>query len=194
MTKVYFIRHAQSDNTVRDGITRPLTEDGRRDSKAVSWLLADRDITYIASSPYTRAINTVSHFAELSGLEIKVYEDLRERGAGGWHGEHFFDFVEKQWADFGYRAECGECLREVQERNIRVLKKLIAEHKGENIVIATHGTALSTILNYYYPQYDFECFKKIVNFMPFVIRLDFEEDTPVNYQVELIIHKEYKER
>lgn len=28
--------------------------------------------------------------------------------------------------------------------------------------------------------------------MPFVIRLDFEGDTPVNYQVELVIHKEYK--
>lgn len=194
MTKVYFIRHAQSDNTVRDGRARPLTEDGRRDSKAVSWLLADRDISYIASSPYTRAVDTVSHFSELTGLEINIYEDLRERSAGGWHGEQFFDFVEKQWADFGYLAEGGECLREVQERNIRVLKKLLAEHEEENIVIATHGTALSTMLNYYYPQFDFECFKKIVNFMPFVIRLDFEEDTPVNYQVELIIHKEYKER
>ena len=192
MTKAYFVRHAQSDNTVRDSRARPLTEDGRRDSKAVSRLLADRDISYIASSPYTRAVDTVSHFAEFTGLDINIYEDLRERSAGGWHGGHFFDFVEKQWADLGYLAEGSECLREVQERNIRVLKRLLAEHEEENIVIATHGTALSTILNYYYPKFDFECFKKIVNFMPFVIRLDFEEDTPVNYQVELIIHKEYK--
>ncbi|MDE7361656.1 MAG: histidine phosphatase family protein [Oscillospiraceae bacterium] len=192
MTKVYFVRHAQSDNTVRDSLARPLTEDGRRDSTAVSWLLTDRDISYIASSPYTRAVDTVSHFAELVGLEINIYEDLRERGAGGWHGEHFFEFAEKQWADHDFRAEGGESLREVQERNIRVLKKLLAEHEGENIVVATHGTALSTMLNFFYPQYDFECFKKIVNFMPFVIRLDFEGDVVVNYQVELVIHKEYK--
>lgn len=194
MTKVYFVRHAQSAVLKCDDRVRPLTKDGRRDSKAVSWLLADREISFIASSPYTRAVDTVSHFSELTGSEISVYEDLRERNAGGWHGDRFFEFIEKQWADFDYHIEDGECLREVQERNIRVLKELLAEHKGENIVVATHGTALSTMLNYYYPQFDFECFKKIVNFMPFVIRLDFDEDTPVNYQVELIIHKEYKER
>ncbi len=192
MTKVYFVRHAQSDNTVRDSRARPLTDDGRRDSKAVSRLLADREISCIASSPYVRAVDTVSHFAELAGLEINVYEDLRERSAGGWQGDNFFEFVEKQWADFDYHIKGGECLREVQERNIRTLKNLLSEHEGKNIAVATHGTALSTMLNYYYPQYDFECFKKIVNFMPFVIRLDFEGDTPVNYQVELIIHKEYK--
>ncbi len=192
MTKVYFVRHAQSDNTVRDSRARPLTDDGRRDSMAVSRLLADREISCIASSPYVRAVDTVSHFAELVGLKINIYEDLRERSAGGWHGDNFFEFIEKQWADFDYHIEDGECLREVRERNIRTLKKLLSEHEGENIAVATHGTALSTMLNYYYPQYDFECFKKIVNFMPFVIRLDFEGDTPVNYQIELIIHKEYK--
>lgn len=191
MTKVYFVRHAQSDSTIRDDRTRPLTEVGLRDSRAVSWLLADRNISYIASSSYTRSVETVSHFAEQAGLEIKIYEDLRERNAGSWHGDRFFDFIEKQWSDHDYHIEDGECLCEVQERNIRVLKKLLTEHKGENIVIATHGTALSTILNFYYPQYDFECFKKIVNFMPFVIRLDFERDKLVGHQVELIIHKEY---
>ena len=194
MTKVYFVRHAQSDSSVHDDRTRPLTENGRRDSKAAACLLADRDISYIASSPYTRTVETVSPFAELAGLNINIYEDLRERNAGGWHGDNFFYFIEKQWADFDYHIEGGECLREVQERNIRVLKELLAEHEGKNIAVATHGTALSTMLNYYYPRFDFECFKKIVDFMPFVIRLDFERDTLVNYQVELIIHKEYKER
>ncbi|MBD5129683.1 MAG: histidine phosphatase family protein [Ruminococcaceae bacterium] len=192
MTKVYFVRHAQSDSSVHDDRARPLTEDGRRDSKAVAWLLSGRNISYIASSPYTRTVETISPFAELSGLKINTYEDLRERSAGGWHGDNFFYFIEKQWADFNYHIEDGECLREVQERNIRVLKNLLAEHNGENIVVATHGTALSTMLNYYYPRFDFEYFKKIVNFMPFVIRLDFEGDMLVNYQVELIIHKEYK--
>lgn len=45
MTKVYFVRHALSDNTVRDDRKRPLTEDGKRDSMGVSWVLADRNIS-----------------------------------------------------------------------------------------------------------------------------------------------------
>lgn len=192
MTKVYFVRHAQPLTSEHDDRIRPLTEIGLRDSKAVSWLLLDREISYIASSPYKRSVDTVAHFAELSGLDINIFEDLRERGAGGWHGGRFFEFIEKQWADFDYHIEDGECLREVQERNIRVLKRFLAEHNGENIVVATHGTALSTMLNYYFPQFDFECFKKIVNFMPFVIRLDFEDEKCLNAQVELVIHKPYK--
>ncbi|MDE6728457.1 MAG: histidine phosphatase family protein [Oscillospiraceae bacterium] len=191
MTKVYFVRHAQPLTSEHDDRIRPLTEIGLRDSKAVSWLLLDRGISYIASSPYKRSVDTVAHFAELSGLDINIFEDLRERGAGGWHGGRFFEFIEKQWADFDYHIEDGECLREVQERNIRVLKRLLAEHNRENIVVATHGTALSTMLNYYFPQFDFECFKKIVDFMPFVIRLDFDGERCVDTQVELVIHKPY---
>lgn len=50
--------------------------------------------------------------------------------------------------------------------------------------------ALSSILNHYYPEYDFNCFKKIVDFMPFIIRLDFDGEKLKNSQVELVIHKE----
>ncbi len=192
MTEVYFVRHAQSDNTVRDDRSRPLTDEGMNDTRSVAELLKSRNVGFIASSPYIRAIDTVGLYSLWTGLDVNIYEDLRERSAGGWHGDRFFDFIQKQWADFDYRIEGGECLREVQERNIRVLKKLLAEHDGENLAVITHGTALSTMLNYYYPRFDFESFRKIVNFMPFVIRLDFEGDTPVNYQVELIIHIKYK--
>ncbi len=192
MTEVYFVRHALSDNTVRDDRSRPLTDEGMNDTRSVAELLKSRNVGFIASSPYIRAIDTVGLYSLWTGLDVNIYEDLRERSAGGWHGDRFFDFIQKQWADFDYRIEGGECLREVQERNIRVLKKLLAEHDGENLADITHGTALSTMLNYYYPRFDFESFRKIVNFMPFVIRLDFEGDTPVNYQVELIIHKKYK--
>lgn len=192
MTKVYFVRHAQSDNTVRNSRSRPLTDEGKNDTRSVAELLKSRNVRFIASSPYIRAIDTVGLYSLWTGLDVNIYEDLRERNAGGWHGDRFFDFVERQWADFYYHTEDGESLREVQERNIRVLKKLLSEHEGEDIAVATHGTALSVMLNHYYPRFDFECFKKIVNFMPFVIRLDFEGDVPVDHQIELIIHKEYK--
>ena len=194
MTEVYFVRHAQSRSDAADDRTRGLTEMGKRDSEAVAWVLEDRGITYIASSPYTRSVDTISGFAELIGLPVNIYEDLRERNYGGWHGDNFFEFIERQWADFDYHIEDGECLREVQERNIGVLNQLLTEHKDEKIAVATHGTALSAILNYYYSQFNFECFKKIVDFMPFVIRLDFDGDKCVNAQVELVVHRPYKKK
>ena len=193
MTQVYLVRHAQSDNSVHESRERPLSDIGLRDSKAVTWALKDRNITFIASSPYKRSCDTVKDLADTLGLSIFVDEDLRERTSGKWFESGFFDFAKKQWSDFDYRLENGESLGEAQARNIRALKKLLKEHGGENIVIGTHGTALSTILNYYYPQFGFEEFKKIVNFMPFVIRLDLEGETLLGAQVELVMHKPYIE-
>lgn len=190
MTRAYFVRHAQPDNTVRDDRNRPLTDEGKNDTRAVAELLKSRNVGFIASSPYIRAIDTVGLYSLWTGLDVNIYEDLRERNAGSWQGDNFFDYIEKQWADFDYHIMDGECLREVQERNIRALKQILSEHDGESIAIATHGTALSTILNYYYPEFDFNCFKKIVDFMPFIIRLDFDGEKLKNSQVELVIHKE----
>lgn len=194
MTEVYFVRHAQSDHSVRDDRTRSLTDEGKNDTRAVADLLKSRNVGFIASSSYIRAIDTVGLYSLWTGLDVNIYEDFRERNAGGWLGENFFEFIEKQWADFDYHIEDGESLCEVQNRNVRALKQVLAEHKGEIIAITTHGTALSTILNYYYPEFDFKCFKKIVDFMPFIIRLDFEGESCVNSQVELVIHKEFKPR
>lgn len=192
MTSIYFVRHAQPDRNVHDDRTRPLSEEGLRDSQAVTWVLKDKNIDYLMSSPYKRSMDTIKNLAETLGMEIHTDDDFRERNAGKWHGNNFFEFIKRQWEDFNYRIEDGESLSEVQARNIRALKKVLAEHEGENVVIATHGTALSTILNYYYPQYDFECFKMIVDFMPFVIRLDFDGDKPITSQTELVIRKQFK--
>lgn len=191
MTKVYFVRHAQPDHSVRDDRHRPLTDEGKNDTRAVAELLRSRGVEFIASSPYVRAIDTVGLYSLWTGLDVNIFEDFRERNAGSWHGENFFEYIEKQWADFDYHIKDGESLREVQERNVRALRQILSEHDGERIAIATHGTALSTILNNYYPEFDFNCFKKIVDFMPFIIRLDFDGDKCVNSQVELVIHKEY---
>jgi 2,3-bisphosphoglycerate-dependent phosphoglycerate mutase len=43
MTTVYFIRHAQADNSVCDGRIRPLTEKGLVDRKLVAEFLMDFD-------------------------------------------------------------------------------------------------------------------------------------------------------
>lgn len=44
MTRVYFVRHAQPDFSWREDRTRPLTDEGKRDSKMVLDFLRDRGI------------------------------------------------------------------------------------------------------------------------------------------------------
>ena len=138
-TDVYFVRHAQPDFSVKDDKIRPLSEKGMEDTKKVTDTLINNNITSIYSSPFKRAVDTIKDFAESTGLEIKIENDFRERKVGEWV-EDFRAFSQKQWEDFNFRLDNGETLREVQERNISALFKVINNNPGKNVAIATHGT------------------------------------------------------
>jgi 2,3-bisphosphoglycerate-dependent phosphoglycerate mutase len=81
-TYIYFVRHAQPDFSIKDDLTRPLTEQGVADAKKVTNALMNRNITAIYSSPYKRAIDTIKDFAENSGLEIITNNNFCERKVG----------------------------------------------------------------------------------------------------------------
>lgn len=193
MTDVYFIRHAQSDRTFHGEAERPLTKDGFSDSEKVSEALKDKGISRIISSPYTRAFQTVEPLAKKLALPIEIDDDLRERGAGKWHGDRFFDFVQKQWEDFDYRIEGGESLRQVQDRNIEALNRLLCKYEGETLALATHGTALSTVINYFFPKYGYDDFLKIADLMPLIVKMTLDWDKNVSGNENGIICTDIKE-
>lgn len=193
MTTVYFIRHAQSDRFKKDDRTRPLTPEGMADAKRVTEALQNSGIKHILSSPYVRTMQTVADLSEKLGLEIETDEDFRERSAGKWCGENFFDFIKNQWEDFNYHILDGECLNDVQKRNIEALNRALDKYKGDIIAIATHGTALSTIINYFYPDYNYDSFIRIVDYMPYVVKLEFDDDKKCcSFKEIMFIEKEYK--
>ena len=181
MTTVYFIRHAQADNAVRDGRVRPLTEKGLNDRALVTAFLKDKGIDVVLSSPFKRAVDTVADFAEKNNLEIQLIEDFRERKSDSdmtsMNRTVFTAFMERQWADFTYTFSDGECLADGQARNIAALYEALAKHKGENIVIGTHGTALSLIINYYDSSYGFADFMAMVDLLPWVVKMTFDDHT-----------------
>jgi len=64
MTRVYFVRHAQPDHNWEDDRTRPLTEEGVRDSKKVTKVFKNIIIDFYLSSPYKRTIDTIKESAQ----------------------------------------------------------------------------------------------------------------------------------
>ncbi len=72
------------------------------------------------------------------------------------------------------RATDGESLSEVQKRNIAALQSVLKTYQGKNIVIGTHGTALSTIINYYDKDFGYCDFQRIKKLMPWVVRMEFD--------------------
>ncbi|WDV47278.1 phosphoglycerate mutase family protein [Clostridiaceae bacterium M8S5] len=186
MTKVYFVRHAQSDISIHDELTRPLTPKGEEDARHIVGILKDKNIDIMYSSPYKRSIDTIAYLSKELGKQIKIVDALRERMTGEWI-EDFDSFAKKQWMDLNYKTQKSESLKEVQERNINALEDLLKSNQDKNIVIATHGTALSTILNYYNSEFGYKDFERIRPIMPFIICLEYEEVNLI--KIEEILNK-----
>ncbi len=79
MTRIYFVRHAQPDKSVKDDRNRPLTEKGLNDAALVYDILKDKEIDIAICSPYKRSLDTIKVFTESQSLEIHTDERFRER-------------------------------------------------------------------------------------------------------------------
>lgn len=180
MNKIYFVRHAKPDFSVHDDLTRPLTDKGIIDSKKLCEFLKEKSINKIYSSPYKRAIDTIKELSQNLNIKIEVVDDFRERKISNIWIEDFNKFSKSQWENFEYKLNDGESLNEVQSRNINALHKILNENSNQNIVIGTHGTALSTIINYYDKTFDYLSFTKIKDVMPFIVCMEFEKTNVLN--------------
>lgn len=190
MTVVYFVRHAQPDYNWESDRTRPLTEEGKKDSAIVLKFLKEKKIDAFYCSPYKRSMDTIIDTAAFFGKEIITDERLRERRKG--HNGNNHGMYQKRWADHDYHEVGGESIAMVQKRNIEALNEILSNNADKKIVVGTHGTALSTILNYYDEQFGCEDFLRLIDWMPFIIELDFQDGKLVGKREHCYIEKEFK--
>ena len=178
MTTLYLVRHAQPDYSAHcdDTEQAPLTEQGRKDAQRVCDFLAEKPIDAIFSSPFPRARDTVEPLGLRLGLPTQFIEDFHERTIGVWL-EDFHSYAKRQWEDFSYKVSGGENLREVQQRAVTALQKLLTDYPDQTLVIGGHGTCISTILNHYDSHFGFDDFNRIKGWMPWVVCLNFEGTT-----------------
>lgn len=174
MTHVYFVRHAEPNYNNHDNALRELSPKGLADRALVTDYLWDKGIAAVLSSPYKRAADTVAPLADALGLPVEPVDGFRERRIDtGWI-EDFEAYSRRQWADFGYKRADGESLGEVQRRNIAALEGVLARFPGKTVAVGSHGTALSTILHHFRPEFGYDGFQRIRPLMPWIVRLDFE--------------------
>ena len=183
MTTIYFIRHCEPDFSIKCDLERPLTKKGTNDSLKILNYLKDKKIDKILSSPYKRAIDTLKPFSDYINKNIELIEDFRERQISNCWIEDFKSFSKKQWEDFNFKLTDGESLKEVQDRNINSLKYVLKTYNNKNIVIGTHGTSLSTILNFYNSSYGYEHFNKIKDIMPFIAKFIFDNEKLISIDI-----------
>lgn len=173
-TTIYFVRHAEPDYSVHDDATRPLTPKGELAAQSLAAFFEDYNIDLVLSSPYKRSVDTVNPYAIKAGKDVRTVFDFRERKIDSCWIEDFKAFTQQQWEDFNYKLSDGESLAEVQTRNVAALKQTLHEYRGKTIMIGSHGTALSTIINHFNPKFGYNDFEKIRRLMPWVVRFTFD--------------------
>ena len=176
ITNIYFVRHAHSIYAPNE-YGRPLSKQGLLDAKKVTNILKREKINQVYSSPYKRALQTVEGIANTREKEIIIVDDLKERILAKAPVDDFSKAIKKVWYEEDFSWDGGESNRIAQARGVDTLLQILNEHKGEQIVIGTHGNIMVLMMNYFDHQYGFEFWKRLT--MPDIYRLSFRDSTLV---------------
>ncbi|GAA3413542.1 histidine phosphatase family protein [Paenibacillus hodogayensis] len=160
MTTIYMVRHAESPYTEGTERTRGLTAEGKKKAQEVTKALMTEGINGIVSSPYSRAILTLEELARILKLEIKIYEDLRERQFAGENvyisDDGFMPALQRSFSEPDFSLPGGESNKECQLRAVAVLETILEQFKGMNIALGTHGNIMTLMMNYFDSNYGFD--------------------------------------
>ncbi|BBH20438.1 phosphoglycerate mutase [Paenibacillus baekrokdamisoli] len=174
-TIIYMVRHGESPYNEGNERTRGLTPKGKIDIEKVTKLLIGEGIDMIISSPYTRAILSVEGLAEHLKLDIKVFEDLRERHFTSYIIENaeLMSSIRESFNDPDYTLPGGESNADCQKRAISVLKPILKEHSGKKIAIGTHGLVMTLMMNHFDPAFGLEFLNQLKK--PDIYKMQFED-------------------
>lgn len=122
----------------------PLDETGVAQARRAASLLAALRPSMIVSSDLRRAADTAAALAEITGLEVILDKDLRERGGGEWEGltrEQIAAGWPREYAS--WEAPGGELVTDVADRVSAAIRRWAAKLDDDGLlVIASHGAAL----------------------------------------------------
>jgi probable phosphoglycerate mutase len=121
----------------------PLDQTGQAQAERAARLLAALRPDLIVSSDLTRAASTAAPLARLTGLEVTLDKDLRERHGGCWEGLTDAEIRERYPSEHAtWNPPDGEPSGVVAERVAGALHR-VAAAVGEGLaVVVSHGAAL----------------------------------------------------
>jgi 2,3-bisphosphoglycerate-dependent phosphoglycerate mutase len=154
-TQVIIVRHGETEwniKSIRQGnLDSRLTEKGMAQAKALAQRLARESFTALYSSDLGRAVQTAQEISSVTGHEIVTDARLRERHLGIFQGLNGEEIKTKHPEEYklhrslgpNYVIPGGESTRQQVERNVAFLNDLAIKHRGEQVVVVTHGGVVS---------------------------------------------------
>jgi 2,3-bisphosphoglycerate-dependent phosphoglycerate mutase len=156
-TRILAIRHGQTawnaDARIQGHTDIELDALGQWQARRLAAALAGEELHAVYSSDLLRARQTAAPLAECADLELRLDAGLRERAFGEFEGLSFAQ-IEQRWPDQAARwrrrdrdfgARGGEVLHHFRERVVAAVARLAQAHRGQNIVLLTHGGVLDLL-------------------------------------------------
>lgn len=150
-THLCIVRHGESlwnvEKRVQGQMDPDLTELGEAQAEAVARRLSDEKWDALYSSDLTRARKTAAAIAELVGLEVQERADLRERYQGCVEGM-LAEKARELHPDWDAPEVGRESMQALSSRAKRVFTEIVAAHRGERVLVVTHGGLIRRYLVY----------------------------------------------
>lgn len=161
-TTLVLVRHGVTEHTAAKrfsgglgGDNPPLSEEGRAQARsAASWLAALGDkVDSVLSSPVRRTRETAAVVAEALDLPVSEEPGFAEMEFGDWDGLTFLEVAERDqtgldaWlGSLEVPPPGGESFRQVEERVLAGLARVLEEHAGRTVVVVSHVTPIKTLV------------------------------------------------
>lgn len=152
MTRLYFIRHGQSEANLQQYFAghcdAPLTPLGIQQAKHTAEYVKDVPFTAVYASDLARAAATGQAVADCKGLVLQTTDRLREINAGEWEHQPFTELLKREdyavWMRQIGLSSCtgGESVQQLQQRIKAAVEDIVRAHPGETVCIATHATPI----------------------------------------------------
>jgi 2,3-bisphosphoglycerate-dependent phosphoglycerate mutase len=185
-TEILLIRHAESQPSRElPEADWPLSLTGVRQAQELAEALQRWQIDAVFSSPYARAKATIEPFAQAVGLQVHVLATLRERKLTEGHWDDWLALLQQAWSDFSLALPHGESSYDCQQRVCQCLAQLAADHRGQTLLVCSHGNAIALYLNSIDQAFGFEAWAVMQN--PDVFRITYDAGKP-------LWHKSFKLR
>ncbi|MEM6633561.1 MAG: histidine phosphatase family protein, partial [Bacteroidota bacterium] len=159
-TSLFFLRHGQTDYNKQGivqggGVDSDLNSTGIKQANAFFQYYQHIEFDKVYCSTLKRTQQTLGPWKQ-KGYVFEEAEGLKELGWGVHEGriptaQQRADFLEirNRWAqgELDLRVEAGESPREGWNRGYKFIEKVYESHKGERLLICSHGRQLRILLS-----------------------------------------------
>ncbi|MGI6358630.1 MAG: histidine phosphatase family protein [Bacillota bacterium] len=161
MGKLLVVRHGETESNALGRYCGsqdvPLNDTGVAQAEAAAENLPRHEIDVVICSPLRRARQTAELLMPQAKETMLIWDDFRERCMGVYEGltreeiraQYPLFWQQDALRQLDFAPDGAETMREVRERVIRGMERIIANFAGKTVLLVTHGYVSREIHRYF---------------------------------------------